>query len=125
MSKPKLLQIEWLKKIVNIQANNPECDIVFIINNNKFMVEDVNYNSQEIYKIKVDFVYNDGEMVYIGKDDIKEAFWFEFEGCKLFKNGDCMGGECTDICKECDEYNKIIDKRFIKEVKRKIIVFFK
>lgn len=104
-----------LKELVKLSEENPELEIIVMVNN-EIVCEDWGYWRGEIGKIKKDFTWQEDERMYMSLSDIKEqlsesaSFDPEFE-------------ELTD-----DKFDLIIEKEIESkmqsgEIKEAIIIY--
>lgn len=108
-------QIEFLREIVKLQEENPECEIIFFVNN-ETIAEEGNYTKQDIQKVEIDLVYNNGEMFYIGEDDIREEMEYELNTANSDEEDDCFP--------RIINIDVIVDDRLEGETEKAIIVYF-
>jgi hypothetical protein len=106
-------QIDFLREIVKLQEENPECEIIFFVNN-ETISEEGSYTKQDIQKVEIDLVYNNGEMFYIGEDDIREEMEYELN----------VTNSNDEDCIDAEELDTLIDDRLEGETEKAIIVYF-
>lgn len=102
-------QIEFLKEIVKLQEENPECDILFFVNN-ETISEEGSYTKQDICSVGLEEVYYDGIMFYIGEEDIKEQIEYELDN---------DGHDCSEKV-----FQQLVEDKYKDNTEKAIIVYF-
>lgn len=102
-------QIEFLQEIVKLKEDNPKSDILFFVNN-ETIVEEGNYTKQDIYSVELEEVYYNGEMFYIGEEDIKEQIEYELDN---------DGHDCSEKV-----FQQLVEDKYKDNTEKAIIVYF-
>ena len=103
---------EKLKELVKLSTENPDLEIVCMVNSEVFKSDESTYWSCGISSVRIDDVYSDDESIYLDADDIIEQLRVELEDSPL-------DGDAFDSAVE-ERFNKLVE---LGEIVKKIIVY--